>query len=351
MDGDTPTRRVCGLMPRVIRALLLLVAWLECEFFDSNVLKAQSQPLSNNSLPFDDRPLFGSAFEADLMSAGEFSHELSPFLGENQVESVAVSTFSSAPPAEWQWKFLPQGFLYHTYWASTAEPRLSTRAISDVGGHNSLDSQIGARIGLVRFGDADAEEGFQFDLLGGANLRQNIDTYDWDMTGTDYRYDIPLTYRRGRHAWKFGFYHVSSHMGDEFLKYNPAISRIDYYRDAIYLGYSYYATPELRLYGEIDYALRSDFAEPLHFQFGFDWGPVSPTGVRGAPFVAANVHLREELDFSGNVSLQAGWAWKGEGTMAGTLRTGLHFYNGGSPQYSFYRENEQQIGWGLWYDF
>ena len=206
-------------------------------------------------------------------------------------------------------------------------------------------------MGIVRFGNPDAEEGFQLDLLGGVNLRQNTDTYDWDMTGTDYRYDIPLTYRRGAHAWKFGFYHVSSHMGDEFLKYHPSIERIDYYRNSLYLGYSYYVTPEFRVYGEIDYAISHDFSEPWHIQFGFDWGPVQPTGVRGAPFLAINGHLREELGFGGNVSAQAGWAWKGKGLGAGTLRTGLHYYNGGSPQFSFYRESEQQIGWGLWYDF
>ncbi|WP_437191568.1 DUF1207 domain-containing protein [Planctomicrobium sp. SH527] len=228
---------------------------------------------------------------------------------------------------------------------------MSTRAISDSGGHNSLDSQIGGRFGIVRFGDPNAEEGFQLDLLGGANLRQNIDSDDWDMTGTDYRFDIPLTYRHGPHAWRFGFYHVSSHMGDEFLVHHPSVSRIDYYRDSLYLGYSYHVTPEFRLYGELDYAFSRDFAQPWHLQFGFDWGPAHPTGVRGAPFLAINGHLREELNFGGNVSLQTGWAWKGEGLGAGTLRTGLHYYNGGSPQFSFYRQSEQQIGWGLWYDY
>lgn len=268
-----------------------------------------------------------------------------------QVRSECDPAFAPLISPDWRWVFLPQGFLYHTYWASAAEPRLSTRAINDSGGHNSEDSQIGGRIGIVRFGNPKSEEGVQLDLLAGVNLRQNLDTSEWDMTGTDYRFDIPLTYRQGPHALKFGFYHVSSHTGDEFLVHNPFVSRIDYWRNAIYLGYSYYVTPEIRIYGEIDYAFAREFSEPWHFQFGFDWGPVRPTGVRGAPFLAVNAHLREELNWGGNVSLQAGWAWKGEGLGAGTLRTGLHYYNGGSSQFSFYQENEQQIGWGLWYDF
>ncbi|HWL11249.1 MAG TPA: DUF1207 domain-containing protein [Planctomicrobium sp.] len=250
----------------------------------------------------------------------------------------------------WRWTLLPQGFLYRTYWASAAEPRLSTQYLKDVGGQRYLDSHIGGRIGLVRFGERYAEEGFQLDILGGAKLRQDAEN-NLDMTGTDYRYDIPLTYRRGPHAWKFGFYHVSSHAGDEYMVRHPTFNRIDYYRDSLYLGYSYNPSPELRIYGEADYAFSRDFAEPWHFQFGFDYGPAHPTGIRGAPFFAINGHLREELDFGGNVNLQAGWAWRGEGLNAGTLRTGLFFYNGGSPQYTFYDNSEQQIGWGLWYDF
>jgi hypothetical protein len=33
------------------------------------------------------------------------------------------------------------------------------------------------------------------------------------------------------------------------------------------------------------------------------------------------------------------------------LRTGVYFYEGGSPQFSFYAEHERQVGWGLWYDY
>jgi len=325
----------------MVRMAVLLAACLGSGAGAGSVLHAQFSP------PMDGPSSSPPVLHGDPWSVGGFPAEAPAFLGDIPAEPLPLSAF----PGEWQWKFLPQGFLYRTYWASVAEPRLATRAIKDVGGRNSLDSQIGGRLGIVRFGDTDAEEGFQLDLLGGANLRQNTDTYDWDMTGTDYRYDIPLTYRNGPHAWKAGFYHVSSHMGDEFLAHNPAVTRIDYYRDALYFGYSYHVTPELRLYGELDYAFARDFAEPLHIQFGFDWGPTSPTGVEGAPFVALNGHLRQELDFGGNFSLQAGWAWKGDGLAAGTLRTGLHYYNGGSPQFSFYRQSEQQIGWGLWYDY
>jgi hypothetical protein len=250
----------------------------------------------------------------------------------------------------WRWIFMPQGFLYHTYWASMAEPRLATQLFHENGQGELLDSTIGGRLGFVRFGRADSAHGFQLDVIAGAKLRQDPGS-EMDMVGTDYRYDIPLTYRDGAHAWKFGFYHVSAHTGDEFLLKHPGFNRLNFYRDTLYLGYSYYVIPELRLYGETGWAFNSDISEPWEFQFGLDYGPAYPTGIRGAPFVALNAHLREELNFGGNFNMQFGWAWKMGGPNAGTLRTGGFYYNGGSPQFSFYQTSEQSLGWGLWYDF
>jgi len=250
----------------------------------------------------------------------------------------------------WTWKFLPQGFLYHTYLASEAEPRLATQLFYERNQGLFLDSFIGGRIGFVRFGRQDSPEGFQLDLLGGANLRQDP-TPDWDVDSVQFRYDIPLTYRKGPHAWKFGFYHISAHLGDEFLLKNPGYNRLNWLRDTLYLGYSYFPIPELRLYGEAGWAFNSDVSEPWEFQFGFDYAPVYPTGIYGAPFIAMNGHLHQELNYGGSFNVQFGWAWRGEGLSAGLLRTGPYYYDGGSPQYSFYATHEQQFGWGLWYDF
>lgn len=263
---------------------------------------------------------------------------------------LSCDTVFDGSSEPWRWTFLPKGFLYHTYWASEAEPRLATQLFHERDHDELLDSTIGGRIGFVRFGARDALEGWQLDLLAGAKLRQDPNE-GMDMQSTDFRYDIPLTYRNGAHGVKFGYYHISSHAGDEFLLKNPGFDRLNFLRDVVYLGYSYNVIPELRLYSEAGWAFNYDVSEPWEFQFGFDYGPAGPTYIQGAPFLAMNVHLREELNFGGNFAMQAGWAWRGEGLASGTLRTGLYYYNGGSPQFSFYAENEQSVGWGLWYDF
>ena len=249
----------------------------------------------------------------------------------------------------WEWHVRPHGVVYHTYWASAAEPRLGTQVV-DISDGTFQDSSIGGRVGLLRFGPRDLAEGFQLDILGGAKLRQ-----DWnnglDVLATDFRYDILGTFGNGPHRFKLGFYHVSSHAGDEFLLKHPDFERLNYFRDVFVAGYSFYPIAELRLYSEVGWSFHSELSEPWEFQFGLDYGPASATGNRGAPFLAVNTHLRQELDFGGNIAVQAGWAWRGDGPGDGVLRTGAYFSDGGSSQFSFFRTHETQLGWGLWYDF
>lgn len=264
--------------------------------------------------------------------------------------SLTESQIAFDTPSEpWQWHIRPHGFIYDTYWASAAEPRLATHLIDERYDGTFLDSHIGGRFGIVRFGPKDRPEGFQIDLLGGAKLRQNWG--DLDVLASDFRYDVIGTYGVGPNRFKFGFYHVSAHTGDEFLLKNPGFERLNFFRDTLVAGYSYYPIPQARFYAETGWAVDHEISEPWEFQLGIDLGPAACTGVRGAPFLAMNVHLREELDFGGNFALQAGWAWRGDDVLDGLLRTGVYFYEGASPYFAFYAEHERQIGWGLWYDF
>ncbi|WP_437187914.1 DUF1207 domain-containing protein [Planctomicrobium sp. SH668] len=312
-------------MGRVVAVIAFLLLCTQVAF-------AQNPPLTG-PLEFPQAVGYGSESNSIYVPSYE-SYGTGPFEGSD----------------EWTWKFMPQGFLYHTYLASQPEPRLAVQVFSDSGDRALVDSFIGGRIGFLRFGRQDSPEGFQFDLLGGANLRQTPET-EWDVESVQFRYDLALTYRKGAHAWKFGYYHISAHLGDEFLIKNPDYDRLNWLRDSLYLGYSYFPIPELRLYGEAGWAFNCDISDPWEFQLGFELAPAYPTGIRGAPFVAMNGHLQQELDFGGSFNMQLGWAWRSEGLATGLLRTGAYYYNGGSPQFSFYKHHEQSVGWGLWYDY
>jgi hypothetical protein len=67
------------------------------------------------------------------------------------------------------------------------------------------------------------------------------------------------------------------------------------------------------------------------------------------PFLAVNTHLREEHNFGGDLTVQAGWLRRG--VVGQTLRFGGHYFNGKSSQFQFFDNWEEQMGLGLWYDF
>lgn len=253
----------------------------------------------------------------------------------------------------WRWHLLPNDLLWHSYLAGSKESRISGHWFEETNSNTALlDVTLGGRSSVLRYGTyhEGRSEGWELQLEGAAILRLNLDN-NWDFDLSDFRFGVPLIYARGNSQWKFSYYHLSSHLGDELaIRAGNLASRINYSRDVLVLGYSLFPVEALRLYAEMGYAFYTDGgSEPWEFQFGFDYSQPGPTGTCGTPFFAINGHLREEVDFGGNLSTQAGWLWRGKSGKV--FRTGLQYYNGKSPQYQTFDEFEQQIGFGLWHDF
>jgi hypothetical protein len=253
----------------------------------------------------------------------------------------------------WCWQILPDGLIYRSYQAGVREPRLSIVAFREQDGRSLWDGTLGGRVGLFRYGTCDAinPQGWQLDVEAAAIVRLTLDEIR-DFETADYRVGVPLTYGIDNWQFKLAVYHLSSHLGDEFAIANPGSldERINYVRDALVVGASYYPHPVMRLYSEAAYAVNVDGgAEPWEFQFGTELSRPGPTDVHGTPFLALNAHLREEHNFGGDFTAQAGWLWRGmEGQ---TMRAGVHYYNGKSSQYQTFDDSEEQIGFGLWYDY
>jgi hypothetical protein len=264
---------------------------------------------------------------------------------------AAVCDPCAARPHEWQ--VLPEGLMYHSYLAGEKEPRIGLSVLNDRDRGWLWESALGGRVGILRHGTRGGidPEGWQIDLEGAALARVAPNDPSAPLHATDYRAGVQWTRRTGRTAYKAGYYHISSHVGDEYLQLNPGFNRINYVRDSLVFGVTRDLTPDTQLYGEIGYAIGADGgAEPLEFQFGAQYNPIDDTGLRGAPFAAVNVHLREEVNFGGGINVMAGWRWRGAES-GRLLRIGLQYYNGKSIQYQFLHEDQQLFGYGVWFDF
>lgn len=259
-----------------------------------------------------------------------------------------------APPqlaaSGWHWQHLPEDLIYGSYLAGVHEPRMGAVFFHDEEKGGLWDSALGGRIGLVRYGDNSGgmPQGWQWDVEAAAFPRLQLEEEN-DLASVDFRAGTALTWGWDSFQAKAAFYHLSSHLGDEFLLKNPTFTRVNYVRDALVLGGSWFLADCWRIYAEVGWGFHFKRpAEPWEFQFGLDYSPLHPRG--HGPFFAVNAHLREEVNFGGSLAVQAGWKWQ-ELPRGPILRIGLHYLNGESSQFQFWDDFEQQVGAGVWYDY
>ncbi len=280
----------------------------------------------------------------DTCGGGSFQSMPSP-LGYGNVGYGAYSA------GGWRWEFLPSGLMYRSYLAGGREPRFASQWVLGEDQGWLWDVTLGGRVGILRYGTQDAlwPEGWQLDIEGAAFPRLDLER-GRDMVASDFRFGIPLTLRQGRWEGKLSYYHLSSHLADEFIAAFPGATRINYVRDAVELGIAFRPTVDWRLYTEAEYAFDTDGgSEPWEFQFGVEYSPLHTPGCFGAPFLAVDGRIRQEVDFGGGLTVQSGLQWRGR---TGQLfRVGAHYFNGKTDQAQFFGTDEELLGLGVWYDY
>lgn len=288
---------------------------------------------------FDQEPV------SEMPTGGEFSVD--------QGYPVSVyNHWSGEESAEWKPQFLPSGFIYPSYLAGRKEPRLQTVFTHEEGYGWLWDITLGSRVPLFRFGTESAiePEGFQIDMEGAALLRLDFER-DRNLAATDYRAGLPLSYGTKHWQYKFAYYHVSSHLGDQYLL-DRFREKKNYVRDELVLGLAYRPVSSVRLYGEAGWAFYTgETTDPWEFQLGAEFSPVydPQTARTGTPFAAVHGHLFQELDFGGYLNLQVGWQWRSR--CNSRFRVGAEYYDGCDDQFQFHSFYQRKIGVGLWYDF
>jgi hypothetical protein len=294
----------------------------------------------------------------------DMPYEAAPGTEEDLVPNAAFPEgFSDLwAPRPWFWQIMPNNLIYTSYLAGPKEPRIGSVWFDDTSPdvvnpsrHEGWlwDTTLGGRASILRYGSDTVvhPQGFEVQIEGAAFVRLDPQD-DRDLRSADYRFGVPLVYGVGRWQTKLAYYHNSAHLGDEFMIKHPyAYPRLNYVRDVIVWGNSYYPLDWLRIYGEVGWSFFNDGgSQPWEFQFGTELIQARPTGIHGAPFLAINGISRQELDWGGNVCAQAGWAWRGRRSEK-LYRIGFEYLYGSDPQFAFTPRNQNRAGIGMWYDY
>ncbi len=270
-------------------------------------------------------------------------------------ECDAISKYSASPPPSQNgrdWQLLPDGLMWHSYLAAPHEPRISTVIFRDTSDGIFWDATLGGRVGLIRYGTQGAKRprGWQWDLEAATITRLDL-LHAEDVESMDYRFGTEFTAAEGPWAMKFGYFHISSHVGDEYMIRNPTFKRVNYVTESWIVGASYQANDALRLYGEMANAFRaSGGAKRYQFQTGIEYTPIAKVSARGAPFAAINWNFREAVDYDVSTTAQLGWLFRGPDSDH-TIRFGLQYGTGPTSQYSFFTRREEYLGVGVWFDY
>lgn len=267
------------------------------------------------------------------------------------------------------WQFLPNTLIYPAYLAGVRDSRLSGVFNHDKSLGWILDAKLGGYFPLLRKGSSTGPmpQGFQVDVDASAHLRLDMEN-DAELYSTDYRVGLPLTYGLGKWQFKTAVYHVSSHAGDEFLfrvwnqryanRTPPANAGLGsfrrfYSRDAIVLGVAYRPIPEIRLYTEFDYDLRTgkkeDANDLLDIHLGAEYSAPFRPDKAITPFAAVHLTFYGERHNHTGLCLQTGL--QARSTKNQLFRVGVQYYTGVPEQYQRFMHQEHKFGIGLWYDY
>jgi len=192
-----------------------------------------------------------------------------------------------------------------------------------------------------------------FNMWSGDNFRNEVS----ELVNTDYLLALPISYAFDRWSFRFQIYHISSHLGDEFLAKRPNYVRDNPSMEAIDFFTAYQIAEGFRVYGGLGWVFHSDQTYPLkpfYVEYG---GEVRLLGVRsyyymlyGSPFFAVFMRNWQAVDWRLDATIDLGYEWSKLQGVGRKVRIFAEYHNGYSSG-EFYKDTSQYIAIRLYYGY
>lgn len=243
-----------------------------------------------------------------------------------------------------------------------ADPRRATTAIAlmylpsttvEEAGDSRLQLKMGGRYGLFRVHPMDEpNRGFQVDFEAGFS-----GVFDRDDSSNNIGWDgivgLYGSWRLSeRLSFRGGLYHVSSHVGDEYIE-KTGRTRIGYTRAEWLFGVSYEFADGFRVYGEGAWGgdNSNEFIDkhPPRVQAGLEYvsGPTIANLLSW--YVATDVSSFEENDWNVNFTLQGGIQLSADESSR-VYRIGMEYYDGRTNIGEFFMDQDSYLSFGIWFE-
>jgi uncharacterized protein DUF1207 len=275
--------------------------------------------------------------------------------------ALACASQEAKPPValhpvdEWDLELLPVRNIYRAYLADPRQCRSGTKVEFPLrkGDHVKIENTLGSYRPLALWTNPnDPGEEAEFYLEAAAFSRFDLDEA-WDMDAADYKFGFPFAYRRDSVTLKFELYHVTSHIGDEFLSRGAGNGRgrDSYHLEELVFGGAWDPDPEFRFYGEAGVAAyKGTDTGNGRVQLGAEWVSATPWGGWLTPFAAMDFSARNEQSWTPNSTITGGVWVRGKSGSNG-LRFALEYYRGRDQQTQFKRSHETFVAFNIAADF
>lgn len=180
------------------------------------------------------------------------------------------------------------------------------------------------------------------------------------LINADYYVGFPLTYAIDCWSFRLRVYHISSHLGDEFLINNPGFDRRNPSAEYVDFFASWQFSRQIRYYLGVGYIFHQDRSfpvNPFYMEGGFEvraleWGFLSCANqLYGTPFLA--IHWRYNPDFTQHVDLTYALGYE-FGKLCGLGRKArfwLEYHDGYSVEGQFSRRPTNYLSVNACYGF
>ncbi|MGR3952365.1 MAG: DUF1207 domain-containing protein [Chlamydia sp.] len=196
----------------------------------------------------------------------------------------------------------------------------------------------------------------QLELEAGVFALFSMVQKSYPLINADYYVGIPITYARDDWAFRLRGYHVSSHLGDEYIQHHKHVNRKNKSFEAIDFSAAYSISPKLRVYGTVGYIPFSDsemHIKPLYIQYGAEVrGPRTDfTQLFGQPFFSIFFQNTQDVRFAMDATYAVGYEWGKIQGIGRKVRLFFEYHSGFSPEGQFSRMRSKHVAIRLSYGF
>lgn len=229
-------------------------------------------------------------------------------------------------------------------------------------GHDSIQVSLGDNFPIYRWRNVLPWKGdLQVDIQAGIwsvfrmGMRDNGEFAE--LVNTDYLVGVPLSYAVNKWAFRLRVYHVSGHLGDEYIVDHLNIKRLNPSMEAVDFFTAYQATENLRVYFGAGWVVHSDSTypiDPFYVEYGGEFRFFGKRNyyhkLYGTFFLAAYFRNWQAVHWQFDVNPMLGYEWSKLQGVGRKMRIFINYHNGYSEG-QFFKSRTSYGGFGFSWGF